>query len=449
MDCGEIRSRFVDFYQERGFQLLPAASMLHPSIPMSFVMSAGLVQVETSLANNHNRSGNRFTLVQNCFRHFDLDTVGTDDIHLSLFEMPGAFVFGNNGKQQTIQSMWQLATEKLGIEPNRIWATYFAGGNLGGQHLPQDELTRQTWLEIGLPETRLVGLGLNHNYWIQGDGARTNGDSWRKCGTNTELFYDRGAILSCGVDCQPGCKCGRFIEFSNSLFISYAIDLQRNSLTPIEDPFNETVIGTERVAMILQKVESVFDTEIYLPLIQLIHEFIVCKNVSLDLVIASERVIADHLRALYVLVADGAPPPGKNGRDRIIKLLIRGVLTRQIMLGIISKEFLSALLGTVIRAFDKHNLEAFQTESKIKTYFANEDRHFQKTVERGRRKIYKMLTELQGESLSGSQILFLEKSLGLPHLVAAQMLQEKGLLFSEAEYQKALKVWKQYADKSN
>jgi len=447
MDCSEIRSQFVDFYQERGFQLLPPASMLHPSIPMSFVMSAGLVQVETSLANNRNRPGNKFTLVQNCFRHFDLDTVGTDDIHLSLFEMPGAFVFGNNGKQQTIQSMWQLSTEKLGIEPNRIWASYFAGGNLGGQQLPQDELTRQTWLEIGLPETRLVGLGLNHNYWIQGDGARTNGESWRKCGTNTELFYDRGTMLSCDAGCQPGCKCRRFIEFSNSLFISHAIDPRTNSLTPIDDPFNETVIGTERVAMILQKVKAVFDIEIYSPLIKFIHEFIVCKNVSLDLIIASERVIADHLRALYVLVADGAPPPGKNGRERIIKLLIRGVLTRQIMLGIISKEFLSALLGTVIRAFDKHNVEAFRTEGKIKTYFVNEGRRFQKAVERGRREIEKMIVKIQGGSFSGSQVLFLEKNLGLPHFVAAQILQEKELSFPEAEYKKALKVWKQYADK--
>jgi len=427
MDCSEIRSRFVDFYQERGFQLLPPASMLHPSIPMSFVMSAGLVQVETSLANNHNRSGNKFTLVQNCFRHFDLNTVGTDNIHLSLFEMPGAFVFGNNGKQQTIQSMWQLATEKLGIEPNRIWATYFVGGNLGGQQLPQDELTRQTWLEIGLPETRLVGLGLNHNYWIQGDGARTNGDSWRKCGTNTELFYDRGALLSCGVDCQPGCKCGRFIEFSNSLFISYAIDLQRNNLTPIEDPFNETVIGTERVAMILQNVDSVFEIQSYRSVINAIDCFIEKTDLSAKLKRESQHVIADHLRALYVLVSDGAPPPGRGGRAHIIKLLVRGIMTRQILLGITSKDFFSTIFNAVVKTFSNSVQFTPHTENKIKMYFDMEVPRFHKTMERGQNKIKRLLIENKGQTLSSSQVYVLEKKWGIPNRLTEKILREKGV----------------------
>ncbi len=103
MNCAEIRQKFVQYYQNLGFQLLPRAPMMHPSIPMSFVMSTGLVQVETSLANTKNRSGNQFVLVQDCFRHFDLDRIGTDNIHLSLFEMSGAFVFRSNGQQKYIK----------------------------------------------------------------------------------------------------------------------------------------------------------------------------------------------------------------------------------------------------------------------------------------------------------------------------------------------------------
>ncbi len=444
MNFDEIRSRFVNYYSDLGFQLLPRAPLLHPSIPMSYVMSAGLVQVETSLAEAQNRTGDEFVLVQKCFRHFDLDTVGTDGIHLSLFEMPGAFVFGSNGTQQAIGQMWRLATEELSIDMNRIWASYFDGGSLAGQRLPQDELTRRTWLDIGLPEARLVGLGIEHNYWTQGGSAHANGESRRKCGPNTELFYDRGVPLSCGAYCRPGCECGRFVEFANLLFISHELDFRTDRLAPIADPFNETVIGTERVAMILQGVESVFDTENYRPIVNIVHQFAGCKNLPADLVVSCERVIADYLRALCVLVADGAPPPGKNGRERIIKLLIRGVLTRKVLLGINSKTFLSTLIGAIMVTLENGDWEAAQTEKKVKEYFATESRRFERTMQRCRRELEMRLAKNQGATLSGSQMLFLEKNHGLPPLLAEMILQEKGLAFPEIEYKEALKLWRRH-----
>ena len=119
MDSATISRRFIEYYQGEGFRLLPRAPMLDDSIPMSFVMSAGLVQIETSLAGEANRDGNQFVLVQNCFRHFDLGTVGKDSTHLSFFEMPGAFTFGPNNKPITIQRMWFLATEVLGLPKER------------------------------------------------------------------------------------------------------------------------------------------------------------------------------------------------------------------------------------------------------------------------------------------------------------------------------------------
>jgi len=339
MHSSEIRRRFVDYYKGLGFYVLPRAPMLHPSIPMSFVMSAGLVQIETSLAQVEDRPGDQFVLVQECFRHFDLDKVGTDDIHLSLFEMPAAFVFGSDGKADTIRQIWTLATEILGMDEDHIWVSHFRGGKVLDEHLPSDEATRQAWIEVGVPENRIVGLGTHGNYWVQGgeiDGMGTP----RKAGPNTELFYDRGAERACGTGCRPGCKCGRFVEFANSLFICRELDEQSGCLRPMAEPFVETVIGTERVAMILQDVRSVFEIDSYRPIINTIHGFVRRPDLPESLVVASERVIADYLKALYILVADGAPPPGKDGRERIIKLLIRGLMTRQIVLGIQSQEFL-------------------------------------------------------------------------------------------------------------
>lgn len=441
MESSEIRRQFITYYEKQGFRFLPRAPMLHPSIPMSFVMSAGLEQVETSLSNTPHRNGNQFVLVQECFRHFDLEAVGTDNIHLSLFEMPGAFTFGKNDKKDTVSQMWELAVRILGINSEHIRVSYFKGGKIGDQYLPEDTATYQAWKNIGVSEDKLIGLDVRHNFWLQGGGLQNGQSQLRKCGTNTELFYDLGSDKACGINCQPGCRCGRFIEFANSLFISHLFDPVTNTLIPLDDPFTETVIGTERVAMILQNVSSVFDTEVYSLFIDNIHRFISNTNLPDTLIRQSECVIADHLKALCVLAADGAPPPGKNGRERIIKLLIRSILTRQIVLGISSDRFLSPFFISLI--YPNGNGTALKTQEKIKVYVESESKRFQKTVERGWREIEKMLSKNQGQTLSGSQILQLEKKYGMPHLMIEVVLREKGLSYSEAEYQNALKNWKQ------
>ena len=440
MNVTEIRRRFVDFYTQRNFHLLPRAPMLHPSIPMSFVMSAGLVQVETSLAHAENRDGDKYVLVQECFRHFDLDRIGTNDLHLSLFEMPGAFVFGPNGKKSTIKRMWTLATSVLGIDENRVWASYFTGGEVLYQHVPEDETTRQAWIDLGLPKNRVVGLGPDDNYWVQGGGINGR-QSLRKAGPNTELFFDRGIEKACSNQCRPGCKCGRFIEFSNSLFICHQQDQSKRTLRPMDEPFAETVIGSERVAMILQKAPSVFATDQYRPLIEQIDRFITKPKVNGSKVMESKRVIADHMKALYILVKDGAPPPGKNGRERIIKLLIRGVVTRQLLLNIQSRDYLPALLKTIARLTDDCDQDSPEVQQRVMAYYTNESERFLKTIRRGRHQLKRFLEENDGETLSGSQILYLEKRKGLPHLLAAMMLRDRGLIFSEKEYNEALEDW--------
>jgi len=409
---------------------------------MSFVMSAGLVQVETSLAQAEERPGDQFVLVQECFRHFDLDKVGTNDIHLSLFEMPGAFVFGPNGKVETIRRMWTLATSVLGIDKNRIWASYFRGGNVANDYRPGDGATRQAWAEVGVPENRIVGLGADDNYWVQGGGI-DGMETPRKSGPNTELFYDRGMERACGPDCKPGCRCGRFVEFSNSLFICRELDSQSGSLRPMAEPFAETVIGTERVAMILQSAQSVFETDGYRPIVDTIHSFVRAPDLPEPLITAGERVIADHVRALYILVADGAPRPGKNGRERIIKLLIRGVITQQVILGIGSEAFLPTLLDCISQRVHSTLRAAPENEERLASYFSIEFRRFSKTIERGRRQLVRFLKENDGHTLSGSQIVCLEKRWGVPHILTATTLREKGLAFAEAEYQEALEAWKQ------
>ena len=405
--------------------------MIDPSIPMSFVMSAGLVQVENSLAKSTKRDGNRYVLVQECFRHFDLEKVGTDDVHLSLFEMPGAFIFGPDGKSGTVDRMWALATSVLGLDKEHIWATYFNGGKVTDEYLPEDLVTRNAWLETGILDEHVVGLGTDNNYWIQGKGINDIGNS-RKCGPNTELFYDRGIQKKCGNNCMPGCKCGRFIEFSNSLFINSEIKRNGKSIQPLGDPFTETVIGTERIAMIHQGSQSVFEIDSIKPLITILRQHI-RNTIPLETQIAHERVIVDHLRGLYFLITDGAPPPGKDGRARIIKMLIRRVATRQIILGIDPEIVLPEIL-TCISHMVPENVQKEGAKERVISFFLSEYERFSRTIKRGELKLAQMLKENNGHTLSGSQIVCLEKQWGMPSLLTAMVLKELGLSFQENEY---------------
>ncbi|MBK8988129.1 MAG: hypothetical protein IPM39_19020 [Chloroflexi bacterium] len=443
-----IRSQFINYYQGMGFELLPRASMLHNTIPMSFVMSAGLVQVESSLAQISRDPTNKYVLIQKCFRHFDLDRVGQDDLHLSLFEMPGAFVFEKNAKEKAIIAMWQLATSVLGINPSKIWVTYFEGDQVSGEVQEKDTLTYQTWLNLGLNQERIVGRDADHNYWLQSDSLRTDVSELRKAGPNTEMFFDRDRALACGHTCQPGCRCGRFIEFANTLFISYQLRPQHNRFEPLAIPFVETVIGTERVAMITQGVSSVFETTDFVPIINLIQGYVTNKDISQDLYTSSIRIIADHLRALCVLVADGAPPPGKNGRERIIKLLIRQLITRRIILGIETDTFLPDALHVAASTFSPEEMPT-GTIPRVTAYFAYESSRFEQTIAQGFRKLKKLLTCNHGRSLNGREIVTLEKQWGLPILLIENQLNQHGLVFARQDYLCELSTWNTTAKTSH
>jgi alanyl-tRNA synthetase len=437
MDIAGIRHSFVRYYEGMGYQLLPSAPMIDPSIPMSFVMSAGLVQVENSISKLAHRQGNQFVLVQDCFRHFDLDKVGTDDIHLSLFEMPGAFVFGPDGKNGTVQRMWTLATQILGIEKDRIWVSYFKGGEVMGESLAEDKITRQAWVDAGVPEHHIVGLGPDNNYWIQGRGIEDT-SIVRKCGPNTELFFDRGGEKACGPECNPGCRCGRFVEFSNSLFICSEIANGSEQIRPLANPFTETVIGAERVSMLLQGCAAVFEINEFQPIINSIRR-LHASNLPVPLTQTCERVIADHLRGLYYLVDGGAPPPGKNGRERIIKTLIRRVITRLMVLDISPEESIPHLIDVVAKSVPDPETHA-QTKMILLGYFQSQIHRFTETIARGQRELAQLLTENNGSTLTGQQIYYLEKKCGYPSLLTNLSLRKQGLVFEESEYQNCLRA---------
>lgn len=419
MNIEEIRKRFVAYYQDMGYELLPSAPMIDPSIPMSFVMSAGLVQVENSLATKAQRNGDHYVLVQNCFRHFDLDKVGKDNVHLSFFEMPGAFIFGPNGKSKAIQKMWQLVTSVLEIEKNNIWATYFSGGTVMGIGLPEDSETKHTWLETGIEPNQLIGLGPENNYWVQ--GRSVDELEIRKCGPNTELFYDRGNELRCSVNCKPGCACGRFIEFSNSLFIHFEAHSKSTFLNSLSNPFTETVIGIERVAMITQNIPSVFDICEIKRIKDELNNLIEPGHLESQLDLSSKNIIADHLRSFYYLIANEAPSPGKDGRARIVRVLIRRLITRLFILGIHPVNNRSTFTN-LIKDTVPDDLRHDWVMERIELYFDIEAKRFLQTIRRAIKQLDRYITLNGKNSLSTEQVEYLERCMGMPSLLVNQLL---------------------------
>jgi len=202
MRCSEIGQAFVDHYRSRGFSLVPGSSLLHPSIPMSFVMSAGLAQVEGASEHGAPRVGDKQVMMQTCFRHFDVARIGIDDMHLSLFDMPAAFSFSALTQSEVIEHLWALLTRVLGLPSSRLWVTYYVGGQVSGYAFDADVETSRTWQSLGVPPDRIVGHGIEQNFWKQGNGIEGQ-VRYHKCGPSTEVFFDRSPAHACGVNCVP------------------------------------------------------------------------------------------------------------------------------------------------------------------------------------------------------------------------------------------------------
>ncbi len=439
----EIGQRFIRFYQSCGFEVLPRGSLLDPSLPMTFVGSAGLTQIESAIEEGEDRSGERYALLQQCFRHFDLEKVGQSPVHLSLFEMAGAFAFGEEHKGDALRKIWSFLTNELGLGKNQLWVTYFAGGELGERQFGADTETFQAWNDIGLSQTQIVGVGIEVGFWKQGGGL-SGKERFRKCGPTTEIFFDRGLQYRCGPTCQPGCKCGRFIEIANVLFISLQFDEATQSVRLLVTPFAETVIGVERVAMAVQKKSSVFEIENFASLLKVVKG---CRESTTSCdsfnVATNERIIADHIRALLFLVTDGAPRPKKGGQSRIIRTLIRGILTHQKILGITRTEFISILVDAVLDLYQKQYPDLIKGQTRLLEYVEMEKRSFEKTLSACYQQLNKVLRLCVNNSINGRQALELVKRYGFPLPLLAMELSKLDISFNQQEYWQAYTHWRQ------
>jgi alanyl-tRNA synthetase len=416
----EVGERFIAYYRSQGYRPIPGSSLLDPSVPMTFVMSAGLVQVETSARIHGGRIGNHYALIQNCFRYFDLINVGASPAHLSLFQMPGAFTFGPLSKQASIAQIWQLLTQVYGFAPASLWVSYFAGGQVAGRLFGPDLESWRAWCEVGMPDDHIVGLGAEHNFWKQGVNI-VGREHTPKCGPNTEVFFDRGHHLACSAACRPGCRCGRFVEFLNTLFVTLHIDERADIVRPLDEPFTETVIGAERVAMLLQGVPSVFEIDTIRPLIEQVRAAGQLHGLAPVDQMRHECVLVDHVRAILFLTADGAPPPGRGGRARLMRKLVREMLTSQKLLGITNSTFLPALVQMAVHLYVSQQPQLLSAQDHALDYIATEQDLFERTLQDGRRHLERLLSRCSSQEIGLADVIELEKRHGIPRVLLPAM----------------------------
>ena len=412
----------MTFYQEDGYLLFPSASLIDESIPMSFVMSAGFPQVEAHIREYLNAHLDNIALVQNCFRHFDMKRVGESPTHLSLFRMLGAFHFGKVEPVEQIRRVWHLLSNEYALPPKRVWVTYFTGGEIDGFYFEEDDRVFKAWQLTEVPLEHIVGHGDKQNFWRQ-SAVGLSEENPAKCGITTEIFYDRGEGLACGPNCQPGCPCGRFVEIVNILFVQWKITGE-GLRSPLRVPFTEIVLGSERMAMVQQETDTIFYIKTIHPLVSKIEQYVRVQGDGMKKYVF---VIADHLRALAFLCADGAPPPGKGGRAFIVRKLMREMFTAMKILKIQEDTFFPDVLDILTQTHLLLQPKLRDIQDVLLKSLDDESARFEKTLQRGRERLARLLPRLGDVPFPEDEVTRFEKSFGVPRPLLLKMLEEKGV----------------------
>ncbi|MDD2749703.1 MAG: alanine--tRNA ligase-related protein [Acidithiobacillus sp.] len=388
-DCDSISEAFLALHEQDGFSRLPPSSLLHDSVPMSFVMSAGLIQVENNLDQIIKKTGGKFTFTQPCFRHFDLNQVGNDPTRLSLFHMPAAFYIGSNQRENMLPRLWYFLTQTLKLSPEHLWISYLDDPELG-----RDEPTYQCWRTLGIAESHLLGQDQQQCFWRQRALGKIASDG-KKCGPHTEVFYERTDITCpvCAASTTPNitCHCGRFVEISNSLFIENYLN-EAGKLIPADTVFSECVVGLERLTMILQNAADVYQISRF----QAWHN---CLPAPDNTHTVSHNIIVDHLSAFVKLVEDGAPAPGHGGQARVMRVLARRMMTEALLIDLD--------IATIFTGI---------THPPSRNYLEREHNKFSATLKKGTKVLSELLNQGRNTLLSYERDQ-LQKQYGIPFLL--------------------------------
>jgi alanyl-tRNA synthetase len=417
MTSDEIRETFLSFFEERGHLRVPSASLIPPPEDTSTMLTvAGMQQFKPYFEGREEPPSPRVCDCQTCFRTPDIAEVGNTRRHLTFFEMLGNWSFGDYFKQESLQWGWELSLEGFGFDPERIWVTVFEGdAELG---LGPDEEAIEIWREIGVPDERIVLLPKSENFWQAGATG--------PCGPCSEMYIDRGPEYG-GDDLRPGDDTDRYLEYWNHVFMTYELH-EDGSLTDLPQRNIDTGLGLERMAMIQQGVDSIFDTDGFRPLLDLAEELSGAKYGSDDRVTRAMRIIADHSRGAVNLIADGVVPSNEE-RGYVLRRIMRRAIQQGRVLGLEAPwfgRFAEKVIELMAGAYP--GLEA--ERDNILRWINDEEESFGHTLDRGTDLLAKLIADAKASSTSwidAEDAFRLHDTFGFPYDLTKELLSEQGL----------------------
>jgi len=400
----QIRQTFLDFYAQRGHEVLPSASLV-PEDPTVLLTIAGMLPFKPIFLGQKTAPYNRATTSQKCIRTNDIENVGRTKRHHTFFEMLGNFSFGDYFKEDAIQWAWELSTKAFGLDPERLIPSVYR----------EDEEAFAIWRDqIGVAPHRIQRMGEEDNFWAAGPTG--------PCGPCSEIYYDFHPELGDqDIDLEDD---SRFIEFYNLVFMQFNRDSEGN-LTPLQNQNIDTGLGLERMAQILQQVPNNYETDLIFPIIKTAAEI-----ANLDYAQADDKqqvslkVIGDHVRAVVHMIADGVTASNL-GRGYILRRLIRRVVRHGRLLGI-TREFTQDVAETAISLMEEHYSNLREGEKLIKQELQREESRFLETLERGEKLLGEILQK-ETQQISGEDAFVLYDTYGFPLELTQEIAEEKGL----------------------
>lgn len=434
----EIRQAFLDFFHSKGHQVVASSSLVPHNDPTLLFTNAGMNQFKDVFLGLDKRNYSRATTAQRCVRaggkHNDLENVGYTARHHTFFEMLGNFSFGDYFKQDAIKYAWELLTGEnwFALPKEKLWVTVYE----------TDDEAFDIWAnEVGVPRERIIRIGDNKgapfasdNFWQMGDTG--------PCGPCTEIFFDHGDHIWGGPPGSPEEDGDRYIEIWNIVFMQFNRQAD-GTMEPLPKPSVDTGMGLERIAAVLQHVNSNYDIDLFRDLIASVAKV----TGATDLTNKSLRVIADHIRSCAFLIADGVIPSNEN-RGYVLRRIIRRAIRHGNMLGA-KDTFFWKLVAPLIAVMGSAGEELKQQQAQVEQVLKTEEEQFARTLERGLALLDEELSKLKGDTLDGETAFRLYDTYGFPVDLTADVCRERNIKVDEAGFEAAMEEQRRRARESS
>lgn len=408
MTSAEIREAYLRYFEEKGNKRMPSSSLI-PDDPSLLLTSAGMVQFKPYYLQQKQLEEPYVgtTTVQKCVRTNDIDIIGTTGRHLSFFEMLGNFSFGKYFKKEMCDMALDFSVNALGLPIEKLYFTVYE----------DDDETINIWKDLGIEDSHISRLGEDDNFWRAGPTG--------PCGPCSELYYDQGPEFGCGSpDCAPGCDCDRYLEYWNCVFTQF--DGQEDgALIELPKKNIDTGMGLERIAAIMQNVQSNYETDVLRSLIAVGERLSGLKYGDDETVDLSLRIMADHSRAVTFMIADGILPSNE-GRGYVLRRLLRRAIMKAHLIGV-DGPFINEYVDEIVRLMGDVYPEIIENRELERKLILAEEERFGATLRQGKSYLEDALSKLDGKTLPGETAFTLHDTYGFPVEITAEIAGESGI----------------------